>query len=266
MYPVLFKIPIFGGVTVYSYGVMVAAGFIAALAWINYDSRRQGLDSARSIDLAFYLILAAIVGSRILHVAVSERQRFLEDPLMIVRIWEGGLVFYGGLIAALAVAFWYIKKHRMPALKVCDVFSPAIALGHAIGRIGCFLAGCCYGRVLDSSPWYSLIFPDDPHTFAPPGVPVYPTQLMESAGEFLNFALLIIVGRYKRFDGQVFACYLMFYAVIRFAMEFFRGDIERGFVIEPWLSTSGFISVLMFAAGAFLFFIFRKRARAAGGR
>ncbi|MFA4974871.1 MAG: prolipoprotein diacylglyceryl transferase [bacterium] len=266
MYPVLFKIPLFGGITVYSYGVMVALGFIAALAWINYDSKRQGLNSAKSIDLAFYLILAAIVGSRILHVIVSERQRFIDDPLMIIRIWEGGLVFYGGLIAALAVAYWYMRKHRMPALKACDVFSPAIALGHAVGRIGCFLAGCCYGREADAASWYSVVFPNDPHTFAPPGLAVYPTQLMESAGEFMNFALLMIVRRYKRFDGQVLACYIMIYALIRLTMEFFRGDVERGFVWEPWLSTSGFISILLFAVGAYIYVHLRRRAKTAGRR
>ncbi|MBN1283333.1 MAG: prolipoprotein diacylglyceryl transferase [Proteobacteria bacterium] len=266
MYPVLFKIPLFGGVTVYSYGVMVAAGFVAALAWINYASRRRGQDVARAMDLAFYIILAAILGSRIMHVAVSERERFLNDPLMMLRIWEGGLVFYGGLIAALAVSLWYIRRHRMPALVICDIFSPAIALGHAIGRIGCFLAGCCYGRVCEGRPWYSVVFPHDPHTFAPPGLPLYPTQLIESAGEFVIFGILVAVGRHRRFDGQVFACYLMLYAVLRAFNELLRGDAERGFLIEPWLSTSCFISIITFAAGAAVFWTLWRRSRGSAGR
>jgi len=267
MYPVLFEIPLFGGLTIYSYGVMVALGFLAALAWLNYDSKRQGVSSARSIDLAFYIIIAAIIGSRILHVAVSERQRFLENPLMILRIWEGGLVFYGGLIAALAVSAWYIRRHRMPLMKTCDIFAPAIALGHAIGRIGCFLAGCCYGKVCQGHPWYSVVFPDDPHTFAPVGLPLYPTQLIESVGEFVIFGLLLLVRRFKRFDGQLIACYLILYSVLRTTGEFLRGDVERGFLVEPYLSTSSFLSILIFAAGLYLYIkLGRGKGRAEGGR
>jgi phosphatidylglycerol:prolipoprotein diacylglycerol transferase len=259
MYPVLFKIPIFGGITIYSYGVMVALGFVAGMLWVRYDSKRNGQDPGRAMDLVFYVILAAIVGSRILHVAVSDRERFLANPLMILRVWEGGLVFYGGLIAAVAVSLWYIRRHRMPLMLTCDIFSPAIALGHAIGRVGCFLAGCCFGRVAGDGAWYTVIFPASQHGFAPAGVPLYPTQLMEATGEFVNFCILLLIGRHKRFDGQVFAAYLMIYALIRAFGEYFRGDYERGFVIEPWLSTSGFISIFIFAAGLAIY-LWRRRA------
>ncbi len=250
MYPVLFKIPLFGGITVYSYGVMVALGFIAGMAWVVRESKRVGEDPGRAMDLVFYIILAAIIGSRILDVVVSERERFLRDPLMFFRIWEGGLVFYGGLIGSFLVGIWYMRRHRMNFLLTCDIFAPGIALGHALGRIGCFLAGCCFGRTLDGSAWYGVTFPLNAHSFAPGGVPLYPTQLMESIGEFINFGILVLLSRWKRFDGQIMAAYLMLYAVLRAIVEFFRGDVERGFVIDPWLSTSQFISIIMFAVGA----------------
>lgn len=266
MYPVLFKIPIFGGITIYSYGVMVALAFVAGLLWVIYASRRAGIDSKQAVDLVFWIILAAILGSRILHVAVSERDRFLANPLMFFKIWEGGLVFYGGLIAAAVVAIWYMRRHRMPLLLTCDVFAPGIALGHAVGRIGCFLAGCCFGRVCSKAAWYTVSFPHDPHTFAPPGVPLYPTQLFESGGELINFAILLVIRRFKRFDGQIFASYLMIYSIIRIVGEQFRGDVERGFLIEPWLSTSTFISLLMFAFGAFLYAKFWRGGGLAAGR
>ncbi|MFH1830116.1 MAG: prolipoprotein diacylglyceryl transferase [Pseudomonadota bacterium] len=253
MYPVLFKIPLFGGITIYSYGVMVALAFLAGILWITRESRRCGLDSARTVDLGFYVIVAAIVGSRILHVAVSERDRFIANPLMFFKIWEGGLVFYGGFIAAVATAIWYIKRHRMPVLLTCDVFAPGIALGHAIGRIGCFLAGCCYGRVVDGHAWYSVIFPLHAHSFAPQGLPLYPTQLMEVGGELINFSVLFVLRYFKRFDGQIFATYLMIYALVRSIGEYYRGDVERGFIIEPWLSTSAFISIFMFVVGMALY-------------
>lgn len=263
MYPVLFKIPLFGGITIYSYGVMVALGFVAGMWWVVTESKRVGQNPGRAMDLVFYVILAAILGSRILHVAVSERERFLQEPLMFFKIWEGGLVFYGGLIAAVLVSIWYLRRHRLNTLIYCDIFAPGIALGHALGRIGCFLAGCCYGRALDATHWFCVTFPLDRHSFAPGGVPLYPTQLMESAGEFINFGILALLSRRKRFDGQLIATYLMLYALLRGFVEYFRGDAVRGFIIEPWLSTSQFISIIMFALGAALYVWQSKKSRKA---
>lgn len=249
MYPVLFTIPLFGGIPIYSYGVMVALGFIAGMAWVGYESRRLKQDPGRAMDLVFYVIVAAIVGSRILHVLISERDRFFANPLMIFKIWEGGLVFYGGLLGALLVSAWYIRRHHMQLWVTVDIFAPAIALGHAIGRVGCLLAGCCFGRVADMAHWYTLIFPGDVHSFAPSGIPLFPTQPMETIGEFIIFGILFGLRRVKRFEGQILASYLILYAILRTITEQFRGDVERGFLIEPWLSTSRFISLFLFVAG-----------------
>ena len=138
MYPVLFKIPLFGGITIYSYGVMVALAFIAGMIWVSRESRRLGQDPAKAVDLVFYVILSAIVGSRILEIIVSEWDRFLENPLMIFKIWEGGLVFYGGLIAAILVSIWYIRRHLMPLrprpLDRADRLLPRRLLLRAPGR------------------------------------------------------------------------------------------------------------------------------------
>lgn len=264
MYPVLFQIPLFGGITIYSYGVMVALGFVAAIAWVAYESRRLGQSPSRAMDLLFWIIIAAIAGSRILHVAIADRERFFANPLMIFRIWEGGLVFYGGFIAAVAVAIWYMRRYKMPVLLTCDICAPAIALGHAIGRIGCFLAGCCYGRVVDAPAWYAVVFPSNTRTFAPTGVPLYPTQLMEVAGELSIFAVLVLLRHWKRFDGQILATWLMLYAIVRAFNESFRGDAERGFLIPGWLSTSQFISIILFAAGAALYVKYWRAGRKEG--
>jgi phosphatidylglycerol:prolipoprotein diacylglycerol transferase len=190
---------------------------------------------------------------------VSERQRFLENPLMIFKIWEGGLVFFGGLIAGMIVGIWYVRRHKMPVLLMCDVFAPAIAIGHAIGRVGCFLAGCCYGRVVDHPAWYSIIFPTNPRSFAPTGIALYPTQLMEVVGELVIFSILIVQRRFKRFDGQIMATYLILYSILRSFNEYYRGDADRGFVIEPWLSTSQFVSIILFIAGLTLYFKFWRK-------
>lgn len=254
MYPVLIHIPLFGHtITIYTYGFMVALAFVAGMVWVSYEARRVGQNPARAMDLAFYVIVAAIIGSRILHVLVSERDRFLENPLMILRIWEGGLVFYGGLIGAILVSVWYMRRHHLPFWIISDIFAPAIAIGHFFGRLGCFMAGCCYGRPCDHPAWYTVTFPMNISSFAPPGVPLYSTQLMEAAGELLIFIFLVVFRRWKRFDGQILATYLILYSILRAFVEYFRGDASRGFLIEPYISTSTFISILMFAGGVLIY-------------
>lgn len=263
MYPILIKIPLFGlfgydSLPIHSYGVMMALGFLAGSWYVSRQAKRQGEDPARALDLVFYILIAAIVGSRILYLLVAERARLFQDPLYLFKIWEGGLVFYGGLIAALIVSIWFFRKHRLPAWKYCDFFAPAIALGHAIGRQGCFLAGCCHGRPLLTKAWYTITFPYDPNSLAPAGIPLYPTQLIESAAEFLIFLGLAWGLKRKKFDGQIVCLYLMAYALARFLIEFLRGDSERGFVFGTLLSTSQFIAMIMFAIGVGMY-LYRGR-------
>ncbi|RTZ94185.1 MAG: prolipoprotein diacylglyceryl transferase, partial [Deltaproteobacteria bacterium] len=223
MHPVLFHI---GNFTIYSYGVLVALGFAAGITWAYFDARRQGIDPNKILDLAFYLVLSAIIGARLFYVLIEYRD-YLKDPLRALKIWEGGLVFYGGLILAGLTGAWYILHHRLPHWLVMDIFAPGIALGHAIGRIGCFCAGCCYGKVCHCS--FGLVF-KDPKSLARLGIPLYPTQLISSAMLFIIFFILIFVERRKKFDGQVFWSYVLIYAIARFGIEFLRGD-PRGFTI-----------------------------------
>jgi phosphatidylglycerol:prolipoprotein diacylglycerol transferase len=261
MYPVIYKIPIFDGLAINSYGVMVALGFVFGIIWVTRESRRLGQDPARALDLVFYLLIAGIAGSRIFYIVISDWDRFVKNPLTAFQIWRGGLVFYGGFIACLIVGAWYIRRHRMPLLTTLDIFAPALAMGHAIGRIGCLLAGCCYGRVAPAGAWYALTFPKNPDSFAPGGVPLYPTQPMETAGEVIIFGILMLIRHYKKFDGQLMVSYFMLYAVLRYISEFFRGDMERGFIIDPWLSTSQFVSLIMFCIGLFAYIKLWPRRR-----
>jgi len=253
MHPILLKIPLFGGIHIYTYGFFVAVAFLVGMFWVNRACKREGLNASNAMDLAFYVIVAAIIGSRILHVLVSERQRFFENPLILLKIWEGGLVFYGGFIASVIVGAFYLWRKKMNFWIYSDVFAPAIALGHFFGRIGCFMAGCCYGREVGHDAWYAISFPDNPSTFAPPHRPLYPTQLMEASGELLIFIGLLLLRKHKRFKGQLMGTWLVAYALLRFFVEYFRGDVIRGFVVEPWLSTSQFISVIMFLVGIVIY-------------
>lgn len=266
MYPVLFEIPLFGlfghdSFPVYGYGVMVALGFLAGTWFVQREAKREGEDPAKALDLIFYILIAAILGSRVLFIFTTDPSLFWKDPLALFKIWEGGLVFYGGFIASVLVSLWYLRRHHLPAWKFCDFFAPAVALGHAVGREGCFLAGCCYGRPLLTEAWYAVVFPADPASLAPVGIPLYPTQLLESGGEFLIFLGLWWGLRHKKFDGQIFSVYLMLYALLRFLIEFLRGDLERGHLAGTWISTSQLIAMILFALGAGLYLYRRKFGR-----
>ena len=237
MHPVLFRI---GPLTVHTYGVFVASGFLLGLALAVRQANKEGIPSERIIDIGFYLLLSAIVGSRLLFIAVNAGY-YLRHPLDVFKIWEGGLVFYGGLILAIPVAVRYIRKHNLDLWKMTDIFAPSIAIGHVLGRLGCFSAGCCYGKA-SSLPW-AVTF-TDPGCLARTGVPLHPTQLYEAAGEFLNFLILITLRRRQSFKGQLFWTYIVLYSVLRFTVEMFRGDEARGYIFSG-LSVSQGISVIM---------------------
>lgn len=261
MFPLLFEIPVFGGVKIYTYGVLVALGFVAGIWWTTREGRRVGIKSDFILDLSFYIIIAALVGSRILYILIDWK-RYVEHPIDVIKIWEGGLVFYGGFIGAVATSVYYIRKHRHGFLKVADIFMPGLALGHAIGRLGCFAAGCCYGRQTDPSSWWSVVFPSNPFSLAPAGLPLIPSQLLESAAELLIFLFLAFMGRRKKFDGEIFLLYLVLYSVSRSFLETLRGDSLRGFLIPGILSTSQFISIILVILAAIIYYaVHRKGVR-----
>ncbi len=237
MHPVLIRI---GPLSIHTYGVLVAAGFLLGLALALRQGKKNGIPPERIIDLGFYALLAAIVGSRLLFVAINAGH-YLKHPLDIIRIWEGGLVFYGGLLLAVPVALWYIKKHALDMWNIMDILAPSVAIGHAVGRLGCFSAGCCYGKPA-GVPWAVTFL--DPESLARIGIPLHPTQLYESLGEFLNFLILVTLRRHQSFKGQIFWTYIFLYSVLRFTVEFFRGDAARGYIVAG-VSVSQGISIII---------------------
>jgi len=250
MHPILFEIPqivlgswVLGPIPIRLYGLMIGIGFLVSIWLASRQAKKEGIDPDRIMDMGIYLLLAAIVGSRLFYVLVN-LQEFQRNWLEVFAIWKGGLVFYGGLIGAVAVGFWYARKHALPIWKTADVVAPYIALGHMFGRFGCFFAGCCYGAQCHTPP-LCITFADT-HSLAPLGVPLYPTQLFEAGGEFINFIILLTVYRFRKFDGQVFWLYPVLYSILRFIVEFFRGDTERGVYFGGALSTSQIVSVGMF--------------------
>ncbi len=239
MYPVLIRL---GPLTIHTYGFLIATAFLVALWLAAAQARQRGLSYEKVADQAFYTLIAGLAGSRLLYVA-TDWSHYAANMLDIVKIWEGGLVFYGGVLSALPVAVYMAKKEDLPLWDAADIWAPSIALGHAIGRLGCFCAGCCYGKPADGLPW-AVVF-SNPDSLAVKGVALHPVQLYESAAEVLNFLILMALRRRQSFKGQLFWVYILNYSIIRAVAEVFRGDEIRGF-IAGGVSISQGISVAMF--------------------
>ena len=230
MHPVLLH---FGKFSIYTYGFFVAMGFLAGIWFATYEAKRCGLDHEKILDLCFYVLIAAIVGSRLAYVGTVPDE-FANNFLEIFKIWKGGLVFYGGFIGAMLTAIIYLKAKHMPIWKTGDILAPALALGHFLGRLGCFSAGCCYGKTC-KLPW-AITF-HDPASLAPLNISLHPTQLYSSASNLMIFLILLAVSRHRKFEGQVFWLYVLLYGVTRSIIEIFRGDY-RGAEIMGVLSIS----------------------------
>ena len=257
----------FGYFPLHTYGFLLASAFLAALWFSAQAARREGIDKAAVYDLGVTIAISALLGAKLLFL-LTEFRYYAAHPgeiLSLTTLRSGG-VYYGGFILAAIAGIWMSWRKGLPVWKVADLCAPGIALGQAIGRLGCFAAGCCYGKPT-SQPW-GVVFSDPcSHQVVgvPLGVPLHPAQLYQAAANLALFGLLWLSLSRKRFDGQVFIFYLVGYAASRFLIEFFRGDASRGFVLGGALSTSQFIGLILFPAAAVLFLILRRRQRAASG-
>jgi phosphatidylglycerol---prolipoprotein diacylglyceryl transferase len=255
MYPRLFEL---GAVTVYTYGVLLAAAYLLGLKLAMVRAKARGLDANRVLDLGIYIIISALVGAKLL-LLITDFKTFTANPRELLTLARSGGVFYGGLILAVSVALFYIRKVGLPLWTTTDVFAPGIALGHVVGRFGCLFAGCCYGKPT-TLPW-GITF-SDPFAAAnvgtPLGVALHPTQLYEAGAELLILGILLITERKGRsFPGRTFWLYMLLYAISRFIIEFYRGD-DRGTV--GMFSTSQFISLVL-APLAVAMLVYLSRAK-----
>jgi phosphatidylglycerol:prolipoprotein diacylglycerol transferase len=260
MYP-----EIFGLSFLHTYGVLVAAALLVGLWLAGRLSREAGLNAGAVTDLGLYCALAAIGGAKLMMFLV-DFSYYREHPgeIFSLSTAQAGGVFYGGLIAALGVAVWQMRKTRLPGWKTADVFAPAIALGHGIGRIGCFTAGCCWG-VECHRPWavtFTSLAAHD-RVGVPLYVPIHPTQLYEAFAEFAIFAFLYWRIHKPHGDGAIIGAYLLLYSTARFTVEFFRVH-EQGNVLGGAFDTSQFISAGLFLLGAAC--LWRLRARTSQAR
>ena len=265
MDPIAFKI---GGFAIYWYGILVAGGFLVGLWTASRRCVLDKLDGKVISDLGVWIILAGMIGARAMHVVTYWEEQYVDQPLShLLDFRGGGLVFHGGFIGAALAVILYTRLHgKQPLWKIADAFAPSIPLGHALGRLGCLMYGCCFGTVCDL-PW-AIQFPEHSPAFnllgqaptdAAHSLYVHPTQIYSA---LLNVALyggLAWLYRHKRFDGQVFGLYLAGYSINRFVVEFFRGDYQAEQLWFGWVKPGQQLSLFLLPIGITLIILLRRR-------
>ncbi len=253
MHPILFQ---FGGITVYTYGVLVASGVLIGMLYARRVAPRSGVDPDKIWNMGIYTILIALVLAKI-WLVVSEWDYYSVHTrdIFSIQTFQSGGTFYGGIIGAVLTIVLYTHFQKMPIVSVLDVSAGSLPIGHAIGRLGCFAAGCCYGKAT-TLPWGVIFTKSTAQQIAgtPLGIPLHPTQLYESAAEFLNFFFLMWLGRRQTFKGQILATYFVLYGFERGTIEFFRGDPGRTMMFHDSVSLMQFASVALILTGSLIWF------------
>jgi len=262
MFPILVKI---GPLTIHTYGFMMAVGVAFGLWFIYVQARKAGLDANRIMDAAFYTIIVSLIGAKLI-LFISNISYYVDYPRELFALARSGGVFQGGLTFGVIYALWYFRRKKIPTWPTADLIAPALALGHGFGRIGCFSAGCCYGTEC-ALPWAAVF--NNAYASELTGVhlhtPLHPVQLYEAILNFLNFGILYVILKKKKFDGQVFAWYIINYSVIRFFTEYFRGDHSdkiyfiRGATPLSSLSYPQLFCLLGLLGGAVLVVVLKRR-------
>ena len=260
MYPELFRI---GNFPINTYGVLLAVGMLLALFVASKLGARDGLPRDRIYDLGLWTLIGGLLGAKILMLFTEGFPKEFSLDYLLDFIRSGG-VYYGGFIGGVVALVLLIRFYKLPFWKVADAFAPGLALGQAIGRQGCFAAGCCWGKPTDSI--FGVHFTEEANKFT--GVPIYtenggalhlhPTQLYESIAMLIVFGVLVYLHKHKKFDGQVLIAYGIIYSIVRFSIEFLRDD-PRGSLFG--LSTSQFISLVVGTMAVILLFWRWSQAR-----
>ncbi|UII31999.1 prolipoprotein diacylglyceryl transferase [Fulvivirga ulvae] len=264
MHPELFKIPLpsfleglFGEYfTIYSYGFFIVIGAVLGVTYVAYESKRLFNLSFDKINSLFLILLvAAIVGGKVF-LFFEKPLYYLDHPSALLT--GKGFVFYGSLLFTIPAMLVFFKKNNLPALRMLDIMAITTCIVHFFGRIGCFMAGCCHGI-----EWHGplAVTYSNPACLAPLHTPMHPTQLYSAAMIFVILLILLIIKKYKNFNGQLFLLYLMLYACGRSVIEIFRGDISRGYVIENYISHSQFISILVFLVTLYFYFNIKSKKK-----
>lgn len=233
-----------GPVTIYGYGLMMALGIVSAYLIVEYRVKKRGIDADKFFNMAILAVAGGLLGAKILYL-LTRLPELIADPSLLWDNIMSGFVVYGSIIGGILAAWLYCRKAKLDFLLMFDLTVPALAFAQGVGRIGCYLAGCCYGMEVPEGTACAITFTNS--AYAPNNVPLFPAQLVSSALNFIHFGILMLLSKKLKYKGQVGGFYLVFYSIGRFILEFFRGDIIRGNVGE--FTTSQFIAIFTFLAG-----------------
>jgi len=254
MFPVLFSI---GPLTLHTYGIFVATGIVVGVLVTIRIGRSQGITPQNIVDISFIAIFSGIIGSRLLYILMN-LSYYSSNPLDMLKLWQGGLVFSGGLLAGLIMLIWHARRKDYNLLLLGDIWSPGVAIGQGIGRIGCFMAGCCYGK--PTTVAWGVVF-TDPRSLVPEpirNVPLHPTQLYSLLSGFVIFIILMILTAKKKFEGQVLLWFLILHSASRLLIERFRGD-DRGLIPGTDWSVTQFSTVFILIGAVIMLLIIKTR-------
>jgi phosphatidylglycerol:prolipoprotein diacylglycerol transferase len=243
-----------GTVTVHTYGLFLALGLFAGLTVAWRIKEREGIGARQVLEMASLTVFAAVIGSRGLYVIMNVSQYKIR-PMDILKIWDGGFVFAGGIIFVLSILLLYARRRGLSFFKLGDLWAPAVAIGQCIGRLGCFFAGCCYGIPTDLK--WGVVF-THPHSLAPLHVAMHPTQLYSAASGFAIFVVLLLLHAKKKFDGQVLLWFLILHSTARLAVERFRGD-DRGVLFNGNMTTTQLAATIILVVAVITLFIVRAK-------
>lgn len=253
MHPILFNA---GSFTIYTYGFCIAVGALLGFGYMYWQGKKQfGLTFDQSNNLFIMLVVGGVVGGK-LFLIFEEPSLYLSHPEKLLS--GSGFVFYGSLLLTIPIMLWYFRKIKVPVLGMLDVMAVVTCIVHGLGRIGCFMAGCCYGKPTDS--FFGVTFTNAVCQAEPLNTSLHPTQLYEATLIFILMTGLIILKSKKKFNGQLFLIYLITYAFGRGILELFRGDIQRGFIIENVLSNSQFISLIVISVAIFFYIRLKRKS------
>lgn len=252
MHPVVFRV---FGRDIPSYGAMLVLGFLAAIWFAARRAGRYGMDKEKVLDLGILLLIAGVVGSRIGWV-LQEWKSYADHPITAVYVWEGGLTFHGGLILAIVAAVWWCHRNKVSFWQIADLMSAPLAIGYAVGRIGCFLNGCCGGAPCDL-PW-AVRFPGD-------SIGHHPSQLYAMALNLVIFGVLVWMEKRRKFEGQLFAALLVMQGLYRFLVEYTRAGSSSTYLIPGWLTDAQAVALAIALAGVVVYVVLARRAPVAVG-
>jgi phosphatidylglycerol:prolipoprotein diacylglycerol transferase len=251
MFPDLFSI---GPFTIHTYGLLVAIGILVGLMVTVRTGRSMGISSQQVMDMGFMMIIIAIIGSRVMYILMNISY-YRQHWVNMFKLWEGGLVFSGAIVGVILAMWWYARRHRLSLWKLGDLWVPGAAIGQGIGRIGCFMAGCCYGRPTDLK--WSVVF-SDPRSLAPLNVSLHPTQIYASLSNLVIFLILLLMLSRKKFDGQIFLWFLILHSTARLFIERFRGD-ELGRVLGSSMSVTQLLSTVILVTSVITLIVLKTK-------